>query len=148
MESRSQTGGRAPAVSGFVESALYVADLERSRSWYERVFGFETIMEEGDRLKALAVPGRQVLLLFRVGGSTQPSDTPGGRIPPHDGRGRLHFAFGISREQIEPWKRWLSEVGVEIESEVDCPRGGHSIYFRDPDGHAVELITPGCWTVY
>ena len=37
---------------------------------------------------------------------------------------------------------------VEIEGRTDWPRGGHSIYFRDPDGHLLELATPGLWTVY
>ena len=27
-------------------------------------------------------------------------------------------------------------------------RGGHSVYFRDPDGHLIELVTPGCWQIY
>jgi len=31
---------------------------------------------------------------------------------------------------------------------VDWPRGGRSLYFRDPDQHLLELITPGCWSIY
>jgi catechol 2,3-dioxygenase-like lactoylglutathione lyase family enzyme len=27
-------------------------------------------------------------------------------------------------------------------------RGGHSIYFSDPDGRSVELATPGIWPCY
>ena len=38
--------------------------------------------------------------------------------------------------------------GIEIESEVTWTRGGRSLYFRDPDGHLVELATPGVWEVY
>ncbi|HWQ03343.1 MAG TPA: glyoxalase, partial [Candidatus Nitrosotenuis sp.] len=26
--------------------------------------------------------------------------------------------------------------------------GGRSIYFRDPDGHSLELVTPGVWPNY
>jgi catechol 2,3-dioxygenase-like lactoylglutathione lyase family enzyme len=42
----------------------------------------------------------------------------------------------------------LQERGIAIESAVDWPRGGRSLYFRDPDRHLLELITPGCWSIY
>jgi hypothetical protein len=32
-----------------------------------------------------------------------------------------------------------------IEKEFGWPRGGRSIYFRDPAGNSVELVTPGLW---
>ena len=31
---------------------------------------------------------------------------------------------------------------------MNWERGGQSIYFRDPDGHLVELATPGIWAIY
>ena len=137
-----------PAVSGIVESALYVADLQRSASFYKEVLGFPEIMREEGRLHALGVAEKRVLLLFAVGRSTRPTETPGGRIPAHDGRGELHVAFSIAASDVQAWRDHLWTSGISIESEVACPGGGHSIYFRDPDGHAVELITPGCWKVY
>lgn len=41
--------------------------------------------------------------------------------------------------------RWLAGRGVEVESRVSWPRGGRSLYLRDPGGHSVELVTPGTW---
>ncbi len=35
--------------------------------------------------------------------------------------------------------------GVEIEKEVEWPKGGTSLYFRDPAGSSVELVTRGLW---
>ena len=32
-----------------------------------------------------------------------------------------------------------------IEKEVEWPKGGRSLYFRDPAGNSVELVTPGVW---
>jgi catechol 2,3-dioxygenase-like lactoylglutathione lyase family enzyme len=37
---------------------------------------------------------------------------------------------------------------VAIESRMEWPRGGKSIYFRDPDGHLLEVLTPGVWAIY
>jgi catechol 2,3-dioxygenase-like lactoylglutathione lyase family enzyme len=137
-----------PSVNGVVETALYVSDLQRSSRFYQGLFGLRTLFEE-ERLRALHVAGSQVLLLFLAGGSTEPKEAPqGGTIPPHDGRGQLHVAFAIAADEVEAWEGRLREFGVEVESMVRGPRGGTSLYFRDPDGHLVELLTPGIWAVY
>ncbi len=135
-----------PRINGLLETSLYVADLERSREFYSRLFGFRLIHSEGNRMRALSIDEKQVLLLFRIGASRQATQTPKGSIPPHDGGGTLHLAFAIAADQLGPWRARLLDNGIAVESEVDC--GGKSIYFRDPDGHLVELITPGCWPVY
>ena len=139
-----------PSATGVLETALYVDDLERSGRFYEGVFGFRLLLSE-DRMRAYSIADKQVLLLFKVGGSTQPSPMHGGLIPPHDGRGTLHLAFAIAPAEIGSWKQQLEEKGVALESQVHCgddrPQGD-SLYFRDPDGHLIELITPGCWEIY
>ncbi len=136
-----------PRVTGILETALCVADVDRSTQFYQDLFGFEQI--EGDeRFCALDVAGKQVLLLFLEGASTKGSQTSGGFIPPHNGHGQTHFAFSIVAEEFEPWAARLAEASIAIESRVDWPRGGSSLYFRDPDRHLVELVTPGCWKTY
>ena len=81
-------------VTGILETALHVDDLERAIAFYRRLFGFE-IMAQDKRFCAFNVAGRDVLLLFKRGESTKPMQVPGGIIPPHDGQGRLHIAFSI-----------------------------------------------------
>ena len=44
-----------PRVSGVLETSLYVEDLDRSRAFYQRLFGFEQFMCDG-RMCALGVP--------------------------------------------------------------------------------------------
>jgi catechol 2,3-dioxygenase-like lactoylglutathione lyase family enzyme len=136
----------APHVSGVLETSLYVADVDASAAFYKRVFGFPVIYTEGSRLRALSVSDKQVLLLFRVGGSLAPTDTPNGRIPPHGGTGSLHVAFSIASDAVTPWLEHLRCMDIQVESEVHC--GGHSIYFRDPDSHLLEFITRGCWPIF
>ena len=104
-------------------------------------------------MRAYGVGGRHVLLLFKKGGSTHPSEVPGGTIPPHDGDGNLHLAFAIDADQQGDWEVTLAQRGITLESKVTCEGfgargGGTSLYFRDPDGHLIELISPGCWKVY
>lgn len=136
-----------PAIGGVVETSLYVDDLERSVHFYEEVCGFSCMVGD-ERFRALSVAGRQVLLLFKKGASVKPGTVPGGIIPPHDGSGQQHLAFAIDAADFEPWRRQLVDRGISIESIVRWQRGGQSLYFRDPDQHLVELITPGCWPIY
>ena len=136
-----------PQLAGVLETSLYVEDLERSIRFYLEVMQFQKLVRD-ERFCALQADQRQVLLLFRRGASTQPVVIAGGTIPSHDGNGQMHLAFAISAQELEPWERWLEERQVVIESKVRWERGGRSIYFRDPDGHLLELVTPGCWAIY
>ena len=137
-----------PTVNGVIETALYVADLDRAARFYRELFGFRLLLSD-DRLRALSVAGRHVLLLFLRGASNQPNPAPtGGIIPAHDASGRTHVGFAISADQLDAWERQLTEHGVTIESRIIGPRGGTSLYFRDPDGHLLELLTPGIWPIY
>jgi catechol 2,3-dioxygenase-like lactoylglutathione lyase family enzyme len=136
-----------PEINGVLETALYVEDVERSRNFYQSLFDLETLVAD-DRLSALGIAGKQVLLLFRKGASTTPIPTPNGTIPPHDGAGQLHLAFSIATADLHPWEERLRASGIPIESKIHWARGGHSLYFRDPDNHLVELATPGIWRIY
>jgi catechol 2,3-dioxygenase-like lactoylglutathione lyase family enzyme len=134
-------------VSGILETALYAADPAATAAFYRRVFGFGTLLES-DRLVALDVAGRSVLLLFRQGATGGPFETGGGVIPGHAGVAPTHFAFAIEAADVEPWKAKLEAEGVAVESVVTWPGGAASVYFRDPDGNLAELITRGFWANY
>ena len=89
-----------------------------------------------------------MLLLFRRGATLETVHMPGGTIPPHDGHGPLHMAFAVAADEMPQWEQRLREQGIAIEGRTEWSRGGHSIYFRDPDGHLLELATPGLWATY
>ena len=87
-------------------------------------------------------------LVFLKGAATKTVVLPSGTIPGHGGQGVLHVAFAIGKDELARWEAHLASRGVAIEGRNDWERGGHSIYFRDPDGHLLELATPGLWEVY
>ncbi len=136
-----------PRVTGVLETALYVDDLERAADFYAGLFGF-AVMNRDDRFCSFNVAPGAVLLLFRRGGTLSAVETGYGAIPPHDGAGPLHMAFAIPAEELAAWERRLAERVIPIESTVRWPRGSVSLYFRDPDGHLIELATPGLWDNY
>jgi catechol 2,3-dioxygenase-like lactoylglutathione lyase family enzyme len=127
-------------VNGILETALYVDDVQRSSEFYQSLFGFAPV-HVSDRLIALAVKAGQVLLLFKKRASLVLNT-------PHDGDGHLHVAFSISALDLDAWRDRLCEFGIPIESDQPWDLGGHSLFFRDPDGHLVEVGTPGIWRNY
>ena len=133
-----------PHVTGIGETALHVTDLDRSTRFYQRLFAFTKIVSD-HRFCALRVNDQQVLLIFKKGGTQDPVPTPGGVIPPHDGQGQLHVAFTIATTGWAEWENRLREQEIAIESIVEWEHGSRSLYFRDPDGHLIELATPGIW---
>jgi catechol 2,3-dioxygenase-like lactoylglutathione lyase family enzyme len=135
---------KAPHVNGVLETSLYVESAARSAEFYRRVFGFDVIapargesLDDNTRLCAMRAGDRSVLLLFKRGGT---ADT--------DSRGAIHIAFGISRSELPVWEDWLGRLGIAIESRKQWEFGGEALYFRDPDGHLLEVVTPGVWEIY
>jgi catechol 2,3-dioxygenase-like lactoylglutathione lyase family enzyme len=130
-----------PTTDGILESSLYVSDLPRSVRFYQEIFGFPIIKDFAARGCALQAGARHVLLLFKKGASRAISS-------PHDGDGELHLAFAVSTDALVQWEAWLKENGVVIEERTKWEGGGESLYFRDPDRHLLEVVTPGTWSIY
>lgn len=139
---------RPPPITGIVETILYVDDLVRAVAFYRDELGLQPMSGDPARFQSFQAGERQVLLLFKRGGTLEPTTVPGGVIPPHDGSGPYHIGFAVTAGAYEQWRARLTVRGIAIESETSWPRGGHSLYFRDPDGHLLELITPGIWPNY
>ena len=126
-------------VESVLETCLYVDDLEKAESFYECILGLACIAKE---------PGRHIS--YRCGEATVllfiPVETElGGEVPAHGARGPGHVAFAIREDEIDAWREHLKCNGVHVEKEVLWPRGGSSLYFRDPAGNSLEVATPQIW---
>ncbi len=129
-----------PTARRIFETALYGSDITAMREFYERVLGLETVSDMAERGVALRC-GPGVLLLFDPDVTAAGSDLVGA----HGARGPGHVAFSVPPGELDAWRVHLADCGVEIESEVDWPAGGRSVYFRDPAGNSVELAVPPVW---
>ena len=135
------TGSTPPRVNGILETSLYVESAARSAEFYQRVFGFEPLepepLNDATRLCPMRAGDRSVLLLFKKGGTDNT-----------DASGAIHIAFGIARSELSAWENWLAQQGIAIEFRKTWKYGGEALYFRDPDGHLLEVVTPGVWSIY
>ena len=138
----TQITANPPQVNGVLETSIYVASAARSAEFYRRVFGFEPLdpdlpLNNDTRLCPLRAGDRSVLLLFKKGAT-----------PDTDATGSIHVAFGIARSDLSNWEAWLAQQGIPIEERKTWKHGGQALYFRDPDGHLLEVVTPGVWSIY
>jgi len=131
-----------PQVTGILETSLYVDDLDKSTKFFAELFGFQVMVGDA-RIRALRVKDGQVLLLFKRGASLSEN-----QFPTHDGSGPVHMAFSIPASEFSAWEEQLKAHGIAIEQVKQWEPGGKSLYFRDPDNHLLELVTPGCWENY
>lgn len=129
-----------PHLKNILETALYVSDMQRSIEFYQSVLGLEKL-SGSERLTTMRIAENQVLLLFRKGGSVKDTITDYGVVPHTDGDGELHLCFGVTKTDFAEWEKTLAEKNITIESKLAWPAGGESLYFRDPDGHILELKT-------
>lgn len=128
-----------PPLNGLHEAGLYTSDLERAARFWSGL-GFDVVARGAGRHVFLRA-GRDLVLIF------DPRTTiRSGAFPAHGAVGPGHIALDVpDADALDAWRRHLAAAGVEVEYETAWPTGGRSLYFRDPDGNSIELITRGSW---
>jgi catechol 2,3-dioxygenase-like lactoylglutathione lyase family enzyme len=129
-------------IAGFDHVAITVADVDATIAWYQRVLGAEPLHRD------LWQAGKLPVALLQVGASrlsVHPAAAPAAphAVAPTPGSADLCFRFDGSVGEI---LALLDQAGVAVEDgPVPRPAAngerGTSVYFRDPDGNLLELLT-------
>lgn len=143
MDSAIKSGALTPR--GVLETALYVDDLDVAEKFYSSLLGLRKHSQATER-HLFYYCGSGMLLLFQRHATLAAVPVAGGAIiPAHGTTGAGHMAFRIHGDEIDAWRIRLAAANVPLESEIEWPEGGHSLYFRDPAGNSLELATPRLW---
>ena len=111
-------------VTGIDHVVLHVQDLERSKKFYIDLLGF-TVAHEGGRQSFLSC-GSQQVALFEVGSEL------------HAGSEMNHMALRLAAGEYGEVKAVLETAGVEVHGR---PGDDRCLYFNDPDGHRLQVLT-------
>lgn len=114
-------------VTGIDHVVLHVKDLARSKKFYIELLGMEVEHESSWQLFLKC--GNQGVALFEV--------EDGSKI--HGGNEVNHMALRLKSGGHEKVKAVLKEAGCEVSGRRGAPQ---CIYFSDPDGHRLQLLTP------
>jgi len=121
-------------LEGIDHVALAVRDVERSAKWYIEVLGFERLHEGmWDGIPTFIGKGNTAIALFpaRDGASKSAGRTSKIRM--------LHLAFRADHDGFLAAQEELKRRGIKFEFQDH--EISHSIYFRDPDRHQLEITT-------
>jgi catechol 2,3-dioxygenase-like lactoylglutathione lyase family enzyme len=117
------------------------------KDFYVNRLGLDLVSEEEERHVFLKA-GKSMLLIFNPEKTMLAANSNfpvHGTIAPPSA---IHFALEIEQISYEAAKNVLIQNEVAIEKEMSWgSRGGKSIYFRDPTGNLVEIVTKGQWPV-
>ena len=119
-------------LEGIDHVAMGVCDIERSAKWYIGVLGFERLHEGmWNGVPTFIGKGNTGIALFPASHETKSSA--------HREIRMLHLAFRADRENFLAAQRELLNRGIKFEFQDH--EIAQSIYFRDPDGHQLEITT-------
>lgn len=119
-------------LEGIDHLALSVRDVESCAQWYIDVLGFERRYEGmWNGVPVFIGKGTTALALFPVQSRSTSGTAADVRL--------LHLALRANRKNFLAAQGELKRRGIKFDFQDH--EISHSIYFRDPDGHKLEITT-------
>jgi catechol 2,3-dioxygenase-like lactoylglutathione lyase family enzyme len=133
------------SIDGVLETCLYASDLDAAERFYAGVLGL-TVDSRAPERHVFFRRGAAMLLVFDPTRTTAvPGQVGGTPVPAHGAHGPGHVCFRIPADELPQWRERFRRDGITIEAEIEWPRGGASLYVRDPAGNSVELAPARIW---
>ncbi len=129
--------------SKIVETCIYFPDLDKMKEFYQKKLGLELISKKENRHLFFKV-GDSMLLIFNPKVTMNEKDIIHGALSPPT---MIHFAFQISKNDFRLAKQNILSKNIPAEKVVTWSNGAQSMYFRDPAGNLVEIITDDAWPI-
>ena len=127
MDSRKK-GDAMIRIRGVYEVALPVRKLARAEKFYREVLGLEVGLRDEGRNWLFLRAGRDGMVVLQ--------ENP-------DGWTQQHFALTVANDELDAAADHLKQLGIGVHGPVEHQwMGARSLYFADPDGHALELCAP------
>ena len=139
-----QVASRSP-IAGVLETCLYAGDLDAAERFYVGLLGLELFAREPGRHVFMRCGAGMLLVFDPARTSAAPGEVGGVAVPAHGAHGAGHVCFRIEAADLASWRERLERADVPIEAEIAWPRGGASLYLRDPAGNSVELAPAMIW---
>lgn len=137
----------AALIEGVLETCLYAADLAAAERFYGDLLGLRMFARDSERHVFFRCGPSMVLVFNPARTSADAGDVAGVPVPTHGAYGPGHVCFRVPEAELPRWRERLTARGVPIEAEIRWPRGGSSLYVRDPAGNSVELAPASIWGV-
>lgn len=133
------------SITAVLETCLYATDLAAAERFYGGVLGLAMFAREAGRHVFFRC-GDAMLLVFDPARTTETTSVVGGvPVPRHGAVGAGHVCFRVGEGELAAWHERLVAAGIPVEAEITWPRGGTSLYVRDPAGNSVELAPARIW---
>jgi len=143
--------GRRPRLARLDHVTIPVSDLDQSRRFYCDVLGAACLMTiDAEALQTFGRPpapdrgeGAYHVSLY-MGGVTRIDLFLQHAGQPRAEHGHPHFAFRVPPGEILKWKNRLESHGVPTDGPLQLGFPGQaSLYFNDPSGNHLEIVTTG-----